>query len=177
MFSYEVLRIPCQGSGGGCCGRKTLSWTCRQGGRKTCAERQGASHLVTFATIWHGSGRRSDTTLLFFFVRSQSQSLLAWRLCCTGYPGSFCRQPLVRSDLWGIGGFGRYFCCGRDGLFLLWHPCRSRPGLALCDADARGAVPGMGATPGLLAGFASLLNDPSRQSGRIDRCWGSSGSV
>ena len=82
--------------------------------------------MVTFATIWCGSGRRSNTTLLPFFVRNQSRYQRAWRLCCSEI-GSFCGQHLVMSDWWGVRGFGRAFCCGRDGLLLRWDPCWSRP--------------------------------------------------
>ena len=132
---------------------------------------------VNFATIWRGSGRLSDTTLLAFFMISQSRCLHDWRLYCTGCPGSFCGQPLVRSDMGGVGGVGRAFCCRRYRLLLHWDPCWSRPGLDPGDADARGAGPGTVAISGLLAGFDSLLNGPSRRRGCMSRRRGSSGGV
>ena len=177
MLSRKDLGIIRRGIVGGCCGRKPLPWTCRQGGGKNCASRRGASHLVTFATIWRGNRRRSDTTLLYFFVRSQSCCLRTWRLCCAWCPGSFCGQPLVRSVLWGARGFGRAFFCGRDFLLLRWDPCRSHTGLAPGEADARGAGSGICTTSGLLRGFTSLLNGPSCWRGRVDWHQGISGGV
>ena len=177
MFFHKVLGIIRRGRGGGCCGYKALSCMCRRGGEKPCAARRGASHLVTFATIWRVSGRRSDTTLLSFLLRIQGQCLHAWRLCCARCPGSFCGKPLVRLDLGRVVGFGRAFCCGRDGLLICWYLCQTRPGLDPGDADARGAGSCTGTTSRLLVGFASLLNDPSIQQGRMARRRGSSGGV
>ena len=177
VLSCEVLGIIRQGRGGGCCGRKNLPWMCHQRGRKPCAARRGASNQIAFDTTWRGSGRRSDKTLFSFFVRNQGQCLHDWRLCCDGWPVPFCGQPLLRSDLGGVGGAGRAFLGGRDGILLLWDLGRLCLGMAPGDADARGAGHGMVATAGLLAGFVPLINGPSRRHGCMAWLQGSSGGV
>ena len=65
---------------------------CRQGGEKLCVAIPGAFNQVISATIWWGSGRRSDTTLISFFARSQGRCWQAWWLCYDGCPGLFCRK-------------------------------------------------------------------------------------
>ena len=134
---------------------------CRQGGKNLCAERQGNYNQVAFATIWRGSGRCSDTTLLSFFVMSQGR-------CLRAYP--FRGQPLLQLDLGGVGDVGRDFCGGRDGLLLRWDTGWLCPCLASGYMDARGSGTGTGATAGLLAGFIALFNGPSFQRGYVARC-------
>ena len=133
---------------------------CHIGGGKLCAARRGASNQVIFATIWRGNGRRSDMTLLSLFVRSQGRCLRAWWLCCNGCPDPFCGQPLLMSDLAGVGDFGRAFQGGRDRILLCWDLGRSRLGLDPGDTDGRGAGPGTSATASFLWASFPCSMDP-----------------
>ena len=136
MLSHDVPGIICGGRGGGCCGLKALSLMCHRGGGKLYVARQGAFNQVIFARIWWGSGQRSETTLLFLFVRSQGRFWRVLWLCCDGCPGPFCGQSLLRSGLGEGRDVYRDFCGGRDGLLQFWDRGWLRPGLAPGDTDA-----------------------------------------
>ena len=69
----------------------------------------------------------------------------------------------------GVGDVGRAFFGGRYGLLLRWDSGWLRPGLAPGDTDSGDVGPGTGAAVGILAGFVSLFNGPSRRRGRVAR--------